>query len=53
MRRNSVLEGLSERKLEAIQPDIAEMVAWRLPSAAEAAFGLKEMKSCVSSAYKW
>lgn len=53
MRRNSVLEGLSDRKLEVIHPDIAEIVSWRLLSAVGAASGRKEMKSCVSSAYKW
>ena len=48
--RNSVLEGLKQRRLADIQVETEEMVDWSEAKAESCAPGEKDRKSCVSSA---
>jgi len=50
MSRNSVFDGLRERKLEDIQDDMSEIVSCSSRMLFVKWFGENEMKSCVSSA---
>ena len=49
---NSVLEGFKVKRLAVIQEEIEES-ALKLRDVNGKLFGTKEMKSWVSSAYKW
>ena len=50
IRRNSILEGLRVRWLDDIEQDMRDIVDSKLEIAVLRFWGMKEMKSCVSSA---
>ena len=53
MTRNLVLDGFSDNRLADIQVETFEKICWRLFNDASKLCGEKDMKNCVSLAYKW
>ena len=50
---NSILDGFKGRRLAVIEEEMEKIVLQSLEMATRKFFGTKEMKSWMSSAYKW